>query len=294
MIRFTTLVKATAEQLLDSLLPSELRMQDYKRITHDSSFLYAPGDIPVMLVAHLDTVHKKPPRKIYYDPAARVYWSPDGLGADDRAGVYAILQLLNRKLRPYVLFTDEEETGGGGAWEAVEVLDPPTVNLIIELDRKGSTDAVFYDCDNPEMEKYITGFGFRKAFGSFSDISILCPEWGIGGVNLSVGFYEAHTRVEYLCMNELEDTIERVVQILANPPAEKFEYIPAYYDYDWYDDECPLCLQPCNDLYIIPGFDRWPVCADCFEEFTGRKPSVQDRAFQKLLDFKEVGEGDDV
>ena len=46
-------------------------------------FIYAVGDIPIALVAHMDTVFKTPPEDIYYDKEKNVMWSPDGLGADD-------------------------------------------------------------------------------------------------------------------------------------------------------------------------------------------------------------------
>ena len=67
----------------------------YDTVVATKEYLYAVGDIPVALVAHLDTVFTTPPKTIYFDQRKNVLWSPEGLGADDRAGVYSIVQIVN-------------------------------------------------------------------------------------------------------------------------------------------------------------------------------------------------------
>ena len=67
----------------------------YDTVHVTNSYLYAEGNIPIALVAHMDTVFDKPPKEIYYDERKGVMWSPKGLGADDRAGVFAILKILS-------------------------------------------------------------------------------------------------------------------------------------------------------------------------------------------------------
>ena len=189
-----------------------------------NDYLYAKGEIPILLVAHMDIVHKKLPR-VEHDHEKNTLWSKTGLGADDRAGVAAILKIIEDGYRPYVLFTDEEESGCVGASIAIKKLPVPDIKYIIELDRRGSNDAVYYDNDNPDFEKYVNSFGFTTATGSFSDISELCPSWGISGVNLSIGYYNAHSLLEYLKIDEWEATVEKVKRMLDSPPAEMFEYI---------------------------------------------------------------------
>ena len=61
-------------------------------------YIYAVGDIPVALVAHMDTVFKTQPQNIFYDKDKCVMWSPEGLGAEDRAGVFAIIKILQAGL----------------------------------------------------------------------------------------------------------------------------------------------------------------------------------------------------
>ncbi len=192
-------------------------------VKRGESYVYAEGEIPVCLVAHTDVVHVRPPATICHDPAKHVVWSPTGLGADDRAGVYAIATILAHGLRPHVLFPDEEERGAAGATEAAHALYP-SVHCVIELDRKGSNDAVTYQCDHPSWNKYLRRRGWELDFGTFTDIVQLMPAWGVCGVNLSVGYYNQHSTSEYLRLDQLERTIKRVEAMLRKPPRRPFVY----------------------------------------------------------------------
>lgn len=138
-----------------------------------------------------------------------------------------ILQII-RKHRCHVLFCEDEETGGVGAQEFATSDIRPEVNYIVELDRHGSNDAVFYDCDNPEFTQFVTGFGFKEDMGSFSDISIIAPTLKVAAVNISAGYYREHSRHEYVDLRVMEKNIGLVGKMVSSP-AEKFEYIEAVY-----------------------------------------------------------------
>ena len=100
---FESLVKLP-QKSLKKVLSSSLR-RNYKKVVETPEYIYAVGDIPIALVAHMDTVFKSPPRNIYFDTDKGVIWSPEGLGADDRAGVFAILNILKKgytKRKKYV------------------------------------------------------------------------------------------------------------------------------------------------------------------------------------------------
>lgn len=207
----------------------------YDKVIVTQDYLVAVGDIPIALVAHLDTVFKNPPKNIYYDRVKNVMWSPDGLGADDRAGVYAIVQLLKSGLRPTVIFTTDEELGCLGADKLVlqNPQTPTELKYIIQLDRRGSDDCVFYSCNNPEFDAYVESFGFVTNFGSFSDISAICPTWKVAGVNLSIGYYDEHSVSETLYIGQMYNTIKKVKRMLeAAESAPSFEYKESF-DSKW-------------------------------------------------------------
>lgn len=201
-----------------------------EKITATKDYIIAEGDIPVVLVAHLDIVYLNPPTQIYYDNKKQVMWAPQGLGADDRAGVFAIISIIQSGLKPHIIFTTDEESGGLGASALVkDFLDCPfkNVNFLIELDRAHEKDCVFYSCENRDFEDYIIDFDFEYAIGTFTDISIISPRWGIAAVNLSVGYYQEHSSGEHLVIPYLLETIEKVKKILQNQKEHNimYEYI---------------------------------------------------------------------
>lgn len=205
----------------------------YPDVVVEDDYIYAKGTLPVALVAHMDTVFDEPPESwsIFHDKESGVYWSPYGLGADDRAGVFGIITLINAGYRPTVILTLGEEVGGTGAKHfAYSIPIDPNIKFFIELDRQGRNDCVFYGCDNPNFTGFITNFGFKEEQGSFSDISFICPAWGIAGVNLSVGYYNEHSYTEIFFEFYLLRTICLVADILDTEVEEPFKYIPRKYD----------------------------------------------------------------
>jgi hypothetical protein len=258
----------------------------YPKLIQTKDYLYAEGDIPIALVAHLDTVFAKPAKDVFYDREQGVMWSPQGLGADDRAGIFAIIKILQSKYRPTVILTTDEEKGCLGSDKLVIDFPeaPSKLNYIIQLDRRGTNDCVFYDCDNDAFVKYVEQFGFIENFGSLSDISVICPEWGMAGVNLSVGYEGEHSETEILHVGPLLATIEKVKVMLSQQDIPEFQYIPS--QYSWYsmwkkgyggagiysypfDDEytCCKCKKQLTEYEVIPVVDKNGkdvyYCGDC-------------------------------
>ena len=233
-------------------------------VISNANFILVPGEAPVMLVAHLDTVHKEPVMHICESQNGNILMSPQGIGGDDRCGVYALVALRKQsKIKPWLLFTCDEETGGNGAAAFCKMYSKKKLpagldklKMIIEIDRKGSDDAVYYDCANDDFEKYITGKGFKTELGSFSDISYIAPELGVAAVNLSSGYYNAHTLHEYINRKHLNNTIKRVLGIIeetAAPDFPKYEYIEAPRG-RYYRDGCysPFFRSDLDDAEVDP------------------------------------------
>lgn len=200
----------------------------YKKVESTDDYVYAVGNIPIALVAHMDTVFPTPAKEVYYDREEKIIWSPDGLGADDRAGVFAIIRILQAGFKPHVILTTDEEKGALGATMLTIEHEKPFAKMkyLIQLDRRGEKDCVFYDCANDKFTKYIESFGFETAWGTFSDISEICPIWKVAGVNLSVGYRNEHSNKEVLKTTDLLNTIEKVKKMLADhKKAKYYEFI---------------------------------------------------------------------
>ena len=212
---FTTIVQMTQSSLLRSLRNYLRKHYAKERVIATTDYILVEGDIPVMLVAHMDTVFKYPPEQIYYDQKQHIMWSPQGLGADDRAGVYLIWKIVRAGYRPHICFTTDEEIGGVGAIALTDDFKtaPFDIKYIIELDRQGANDCVFYACANHEFQNFIEEYGFVTDWGTFSDISEICPSWKIAGVNLSVGYKNEHREIETLNTAVMLDTYRKVCKM---------------------------------------------------------------------------------
>lgn len=247
-------------------------------------YILVKGDAPALLVAHMDTVHHVQVKDICQTKNGNILMSPQGIGGDDRCGVYALNVVYEKSaVKPWMLFTCDEEVGCVGASAFCSMYRKGTLpkeldnlKLIVEIDRKGKNDAVYYDCGNKEFEEYITSKGFKTTFGSVSDISYVAPELGVAAVNLSSGYYEAHTLHEYINRSHLNATIKAVTEIVADsakPDFPKYEYV--------------------EDRRFI-GWGRWRLHTGLTSEketaFLKKVPEEIREEYEALLDFYSIEE----
>lgn len=236
-----------SQKALKSYLVKELNM------VQGDGYAFHEGTFPVLLTAHMDTVHAHLPGKIQY---VKNGWqtkvsSPNGIGGDDRCGVYMILHIL-KEIDCSVLFCEDEETGSHGAKKFIQTDLCKSLKgkfkYIIELDRANSNDAVYYDDDNKDFHNFIEEEFWHYSWGTWSDICTLSPALEISSVNLSCGYYHQHTNQEYVVLEEMERNIKEVVKLLKRTDisAEPFKFVErqkyytssygklGYYDDYWY------------------------------------------------------------
>lgn len=272
---FTGLVKLTQDELHKKLYKFLRRYYKKENIINTKEYLIGIGNVPIGLVAHMDTVFNSPPEHIYYDDRKWIFWSPEGLGADDRAGIFIILKVLMFGVLPTVIFTTDEEMGGLGASQLVDDYPDAPVKLkyLVQLDRRNHKDAVFYDCTNDDFINYIENYGFIYEDGIFSDISILCPAWDIAGVNLSVGYVNEHSYLETLNMATALNTFKQVLLLINNSVFAQFfdfgEKDLYYKKFLWsvYNVRCDGCHKLFFDYEMVPVETKdgsiQHYCPDC-------------------------------
>lgn len=237
---FRLIAQSTQDDLLEYLSPQLTSIFGKDNVDLSKDYLFALGELPIMLVAHLDTVHRTLPTQIYYDESQSIIWSPQGIGGDDRCGVYSIITILNYLRqnggkKPSVLFTTFEETGCIGAGVASRKISDSMlshIKYVIELDRHGEDDCVFYQCLNMDFQKMVETYGFKTQHGSASDISKLCPAWDIAGVNLSIGYLSEHTDKETVNVSWMMATIKKTIKMIQDSESAK--------KYLYYSKKLPL------------------------------------------------------
>lgn len=226
-------------------------------------FVYHKGTLPILLVCHMDTVHKELPKKIR---GRNIISSPQGIGGDDRCGVYAVLEIL-KKYDCHAVFTEDEEVGCVGATHfAKSKLAKRIKNKMlfaIELDRKGNKDAVFYECDNEEFTEFVTKEYWEEDYGSFTDICEICPSINCAGVNLSTAYYQQHTKKEKINLKELDVVIDETQKLIERGLNEnkRYEYIER--EHNWYR----------GGRYIDYGWDGYCYSGYDFKSNTTKQSS---------------------
>lgn len=280
----------------------------YGMVVNGDGFLYAKGksNCPILLTAHMDTVHKETcvDIKVSNIQGKTILTSPQGIGGDDRCGIWMIWKLLCfTKYRPSILFCEDEEIGGVGSSKFVKtkyVDDLKELKYLVELDRANSNDAVYYDCGNEEFMDYISEtIGYKEAYGSFSDIGHLSPACDKASVNLSCGYYKQHTLQEYVVFEEMKDTYKAVIKLCSKAKeCEAFDYqeysfmskdygdswlTGLYSNKKWYEDD--------DDNYyeIIfngdKGEDTFIIETDSYEEALGCfMLNYTDKCYQDIIE----------
>ncbi|MBR5503909.1 MAG: M20/M25/M40 family metallo-hydrolase [Methanobrevibacter sp.] len=203
----------------------------YCDIVETPEYIFAEGNIPIALIAHMDTVFEEDSNnRDFINSFDGEMWNPYGAGFDDKAGIFSIFKILEKGYLPHVIFTTDEERGSLGALKLIEDLPKHPFNdlkYLIELDRANDYDCVFYGCINQEFVDYIESFGFVQAFGTSSDVKHISYAWNIAGVNLSIGYKYQHSTEEILNINSMFETISKVEKMLedASNLFEEFKYI---------------------------------------------------------------------
>lgn len=235
---------------LKKYIKKTLKKGEYDAIIEGKDFMFFPQkNARLLLVSHLDTIHQDKINNsddIYYNNKKRTITATQGIGGDDRCGVYALLKVaLENNNKPSILFCDKEEIGGLGASEFIDYLEDNnncelvnnfTGNLckIIECDKAGFKTITRYDDENDELINEFIKLGFKDVGGSFSDISIIAPALKISAVNIGVGYYNPHTQHEIINVDELLETINILIKYVDNQNnIKKIHYIEDINNYNY-------------------------------------------------------------
>lgn len=225
------------EQKVRRRLTSSLRkLTDEQQIDEAGNLLATVrhGEGPtILLSAHMDTVERIKRGRVIHQEGTILTSSEGILGADDRAGIAAILELLERLPRTNfsgtikVVFTVEEETGLCGA-RGIDQEFIRDVDAAIVLDRRGTRDIVtgcrgmFDFCEASYGELFeragrLVGMDDWEATrnGGSSDAKIFA-EFGIASVNLSIGYRDEHTDFEEVDYCATFETVVLVETVLSH------------------------------------------------------------------------------
>jgi hypothetical protein len=180
-----------------------------------------PDDVSTLFSCHTDTVHRNSGQQTVLHHAKRGELYKDDkhpLGADDGAGMWLMLNMIDEKIPGLYVFHRGEECGGLGsnhiARDAAWMLKP--IKRAVAFDRRGKTDIITSQaggkCASDEFAKELSlqlNMGHKTARGSFTDTANyihLVDEC----TNISVGYEREHSSSETLHLGYLQSLLERV------------------------------------------------------------------------------------
>lgn len=189
----------------------------------------------VLLNAHMDTVLPFEPGRVIVKEGD--VWSSSAgiLGADDRAGMAAVLAATKTVCRNRdfcgtlkVIFTVEEEIGLCGAKQVSEAFTH-NVDMAFVVDRRGNSDFVTSNysmkfCTEP-FETKLSRIGhtltqqynraqWKPVVGGSSDTAIWAQR-GINSVNISAGYSHEHSEFETLNVADSYHSYQVLLELIA-------------------------------------------------------------------------------
>lgn len=233
------------------------KVVDYNRMSNTIYRLSNP-DMPI-LSAHLDQVKTNGKAvKFYINDSERIIafndkWEQTSLGADDKNGVWLIMQMLKEYPEGLnFIISEGEETGCNGIkmLENAKILDNDInySQFCIVLDRRGGKDMLktgagttFCDTLAQDLCNFLHQ-DFEVTSGSLSDtctISKYCES-----VNMSVAYDNPHTAKEvtdYKRLKEIRDELSSILNCFehySTPPSiyNKTKTTTSYYNRKQWDE----------------------------------------------------------
>ena len=164
-----------------------------------------------LLVAHMDQQSHKPLTKVLL--SGTKIWGDGNLGADDKNGIWIILNILKKHPNMSFIFSSCEEAGCA-VDEVLEINkeELKRVKYGLVFDRMNGKDIIgelnYYCTEDFETDIVSLGedFGYRSIMGLFSDCDMMSEYMSC--VNLSCGYYKSHSTKEYTSIIELKNALE--------------------------------------------------------------------------------------
>jgi hypothetical protein len=162
--------------------------------------------------------------------------NPTGIGGDDKCGIFICLELLKQLDKVKVGLFVSEETGCHGSSKCdvsfledvgyITQYDAPGNHLITEI----CSGVRLFERDSEFFEKSISVI--ENAFGNemlvqshpYTDVSQLKKKIDVSCINMSCGYYNMHTKEEFISIDDVERAIEAGKNMVFILGLNKYQY----------------------------------------------------------------------
>ena len=264
--------KTWKEELMIQYLMDYCKEKGFKSEIDSNGSVYVTkgkAEIYPCVVAHIDTVHEPvemvvneenlPNAQGEIKLSLKAYekdtGNPTGIGGDDKAGVFICLKMLEHFDNIKAFFPVAEETGCHGSSDADKTFFKD-VGYAIQFD----------STENDTMSLTLMGVKlFEEESNFFTSVKDIILEHGLKNwhnhpytdtmklkenfdfpcLNFAAGYYNYHTKDEYVVVDDVQNTCEMSVKIIETLGEKQYTYIhkkQLIKEYDWntqsdYDDD---------------------------------------------------------
>lgn len=296
--------KTLDTDVMQAVLLKELGRIKNVTVTRDAyGNIYATkgkADTYPTFVCHIDTVHmiKKNVELMSFAGKWFLISTDDGIeqvgiGGDDKCGIIGCLELLHRvSIIKCAFFLDEEQGCKGSNAGDLEFF--ANAKFAVQIDRKGNSDIITRgsgtDLCSDEFAAVVVDagkeFGYATTFGLSTDVVALKDRgMAVSAVNLSAGYYDPHTKKEYIVEEDLINVIKLCLKL-----AKVSAVFPHVYEKKSYQSHTTynfprrsgsgkitnytrLCYHCDKRLSLAEEIDQ-SVCKECVESFFALKDGV--------------------
>ena len=236
-------MRIVIQRLLSSLFQSgkikAFRTDKYGNIMAIKGSLKSGQHYPAV-ACHIDTVHSivdEPKLFEWIDPidGRRQWFSADGIGGDDKCGIFVTLSMLandNITAMKAFFYADEEVGAVGAKASTADKSWYNDVGYIIEADRRGSTDLIFAANGTAMASKTfkdlvietLKPMGFSPATGSYTDVMKIQDKLNVSVMNISCGYYDPHSTTESIDESDLLAARDAVGLLITELGPAKYEH----------------------------------------------------------------------
>ena len=273
------------------------------------------GEPTTVFTAHMDCVHNMeevlPVKgKIVggkYDKTPCIFLDESSkntaLGTDDKAGIRILLHMIENEVTGLYIFTVEEECGCVGAKHAATIL-PSYIKRAICFDRRDTTSVITKmwqgPCCSDEFADEIIrqlDMGHVKDTGGSSTDTVQFHDLLDNYTNISVGYYNEHTKDEWLDTRYFRKLMKQVLKVDWENLPENKRPLPKPTSYGArltidIEKDYVKWIEGCDTLEdalfaIMDGCERLPWKSAYLRDISLMMEGLYERYFESNLDESE-------
>jgi len=229
---------------------------------------------------HTDTVHYHDtiPIDIEYHGKEIILSSKNGIGGDDKNGIFVILEMLkNSNISMKAIFFANEETGFEGA-SKIDLSFFDNISYLVEIDRKNNSDIIrdhYCVSFDRAFNSIAENNNYYETMGSITDVLYLqnTGDININAINISCGFYEPHTKKEIIVWSDVMKCYDFCMDILQSIPVNCRYIIDRNLSF-YYDDpyrETAVCEYCYNTVEKYHKTNYGYICFGCCIDIVNSK-----------------------